>query len=583
MKTANFNTKKIFRHKKIASGRTVLRKYKLWLLAIIVVPVVVILSLAFVLTASSHRHQKEISATELFTMANHIVSDTLDSLETHAYSILTDTDVNLFVFSNDISKDVLQMEHTLRLLTDTLKLNDCLISAQIYSFYNDYLFGTDAANYIENFPENKKMWLKHYEKTGATDFILPLNDSTPKQLCMVRSLRKNGQVCAFAIFYIDADALFSFKKNENYALISNIDNTILHSTEKAFDSDIADIKSKGKLINGRYMKSSFFRIMVEAPTSYSNMRLIMTSDDKDKTYIYTFIVCSIITVIASILLAILLAGHITNIFYSHIAKTISYLTSESGSIYDNTQDEIQWIENNIRTLLNSNKELELELSKSIIKLKNSQLAAMQMQCNPHFLFNALNLANMQTLSLLGGDNEASRIISLVSDLLYTSLNTGQYFIRIEEEINFAKKYIMIEEIKYNHNFDIEFDVDNSVINCKTVRLTLQPLIENAFRHGIHRLPSDIRGKLSVSVKPQGDIIVFKVSDNGISDTDKISKINNELDKDIYTIVEQNIGLKNVNSRIKILFGARYGCRIYRNDNKTISEIIIPNQSDNNNT
>ena len=242
----------------IASGQTILKKYKFWLLVIVVLPVIIILVLTFFLTLTLHKHQKEINAAEHYTMANHIVSDALNSLDTQAYSILTDADVNLFIFSNDISKEASVMNHTQRLLTDTLKINDCVISAQIYSFYNNYLFGTNAASHIDNFDKSKKIWLEHYEKTGLTDFILPLTEDKLERLCIVRSMRQNGHICAFFIFYIDVDALFSFKNDESYTLISNVDNTVLYSTSKNLNNYNSDFTPKGKLVDGRYTKSSIF-------------------------------------------------------------------------------------------------------------------------------------------------------------------------------------------------------------------------------------------------------------------------------------------------------------------------------------
>ncbi len=565
-----------------SGSRTILRKYTLWLFGIIVIPIMLILVLALILTVSSRNYQKEVAATELFTMANFHVSNTLDSLETQAYTILTDTQVNLYIFSNNIVKDAAALNYSQNSINNALKMNDSLSTGLIYSFHNNYLLGSKASNYLENFNSSTIPWYHYYKDTGLTDFIIPVSNAGVTELCMVRSLQLNGKLCAFIIFYIDTDSLFSFRRNEHYTLVSNIDNNILYTTDNS-EVNISIEHAGGRLsefyTSGKHMAISFLTATVQAPLSSSNITLIMNSVDTDNAFIYIFIFGTIIIVMAVLLLAMLFSGYMTNLFYSHIAITISYLTNDSGSVYDNSQDELEWIKNSIDSLLDSNKELERELSKSIIKLKNSQLAAMQMQCNPHFLFNALNLANMHTITMLGSDNDASKIIVLVSDLLYSSLNTRQYFVRIEDELSFAEKYIEIEAIKYNHNFDVEFDIDSSILECKTVRLTLQPLIENAFRHGIHRLPSSVRGVLSVSAKEQGDLIVFKISDNGNTDSEKLDVISDELNRDIYTIVEQNIGLKNVNSRIKILFGAKYGCKIYRENNKTVAQITIPKKAE----
>ncbi len=551
-----------------------IKKYNKWLLSIISVPTMLILILILVLTANSKKLQEKNLSTEIFAMANNRVSNILNILETQAYSILSDPQAGVFIFSDDVTQEALSSAYTQKLLNNSIKHDNSITAVHLYSFSNNYLLGTNIANYIENIPEKSIPWYQHYKKTGVNDFIIPTKNYSKNEICMVRSLSMNNKLYAFIIFYIDSDTLFSFKDDEDYVLISNSDNNILYST-------LNDEQTTKELYNF-YKKNkpkdiSFFNSTVSETLSSSNLTLLMRLHNTDKPFIYVFITGTILIIILSLFLAVMLSNYLTNLFYSNVAKTISYLTNESGSVYDNSQDELEWIKNSIASLLNSNKELEYELSKSIVKLKNSQLAAMQMQANPHFLFNALNLANMHTIAMMGNDNEASKIIVLVSDLLYSSLNTRQYFVPISQEIDFAKKYIEIELIKYNYTFEVNYDIDDSILSNKTVRLTLQPLIENAFRHGIHKLPSSKKGVLTVIVKEQNKTIVFKICDNGNTSNKKLSEINEELDKDIYTIVDQNIGLKNVNSRIKILFGVQYGCKIYRDGDITVSEIIIPKQ------
>ena len=562
----------MFDYIKKAKGPTLRKKYSRWFLYIIIIPVILILILTFVLTTNSKTQQNKLMGTKLFTAADNQVSNTLNSVETQSYLMLTDTQVNLFLFSDNISNDAASSNYTQKLLRNFLKQNNSVIAGQIYSFHNNYLLGSNAANYIDNFSEKSIPWYQYYKKTGATDFIIPTSTYVQNELCMVRSLIMNNKLCAFMIFYIDTNTLFSFKDTESYMLISNTDNRILYSTDNNSD-ELFDFYASEK-----DMETSMFNTFIQAPLSSSNTTLVMKTRNTDKAFIYIFIAGAFFIISLSFVLAALLSRYLSNLFYSHISKTISYLTSETSSTYDSSQEEFEWIKNNIDNLLNSNKELEIELSKSIIQLKSAHLKAMQMQSNPHFLFNAMNLANMKIISDFGSDNDASKIIALVSDLLYSSLNTKQYFVSISDELNFAEKYIEIESIKYNHNFDVKFDIDKSILEYKTVRLTLQPLIENAFRHGIHKLPKSNKGILSIIAKEENGSIVFRICDNGDTDADRLAVINDELNNDIYTIVEKHIGLKNVNSRIKILFGPQYGCKIYRSGNITVSEIVIPKQN-----
>lgn len=550
---------------------SLLNKYKCLFLAIICVPIILILTLSFLLIINSINRQREVSAAEVFTFANHVVSDNLESVEMQTYSILTDNKINGFIFSNDIVNDTSHILYSQSIINYTMKVNKVLNSVYIYSLSNDYVIGTNAVNYMENFDTKRFIWFDYYKRTGKSDFIIPVNGINGKELCMVRGLKKGKKVCALIACNINADMLFSFKGDEDYVLYSTDSNSVLFST------DNAKINTKEIGTKSNYSKLTWSSIVISSPIFYSKLILITEIKDMVKTFYIKIIVFSLLVIILVLLMATKFSKYITNAFYSNIAKTISYLTDDSGSEYDNSQDELEWIKKSIDYLICTNMELEQQLSKSIIQLKNSQLAAMQMQCNPHFLFNALNLANMQTISLLGGNNAASEIIVLVSDLLYSSLHTRSYYVTLEDELSFVQKYIRIEEIKYKSNFDITYDADESLMHCKTVRLTMQPLIENAFRHGILKLQGSKKGYITVSIKEENENILIKISDNGVPDDAHIESINKDLNGDIYTIIDQHIGLKNVNSRIKILFGAKYGCSIYRENGFTVSQIIIPKE------
>lgn len=563
------------------------RKYITLFFFIVFIPILIIFITSMAQYINLQNYQKKTTVSKTLDAAENIVSNSLSAIETYAYFILSDNDVNRFVSSGDITRLDGGVERTRNTLNNALKLNDSLSSVAIYSFKNNYVFGTRMAGYIEDIPREHIPWYDHYKKTGETNFIITASNPSSqsiREICMVRGLHLNGGIYAFVILSINTDTLFSFKGQENYMLIYNPDSSVLYSSGKGSHSQKLDFY--GDSVTEFYNNNEKFvstsrTIYAKSDLSYSNMTLIMLTDNPDREMLYVYIAIIVSLIIATMLLALVLAGYLTDMFYSHIAKTISYLTSESEATYDNTQDELSWIKNSIYQIVNSNKELELELSKSIIKLKNSHLAAMQMQCNPHFLFNALNVANMHIISKLGGNNSASEIIVLVSDLLHAALDTEQYFVTIKEEISFARKYIQIEEIKHNYNFDVIYDVDSSILDCITVKLTMQPIIENAFKYGIYKLPKNIKGTLSISIKGVDDTIVFTISDNGNTDNDTLARVSESLDTDIYTIVKKNIGLKNVNSRIKILFGSKYGCRIFRNNGKTIAQMTIPRKYDTN--
>ena len=558
-----------------------LKKYMTWFFVIIFIPISIIFTVSILYTVTFQNFQTEVATTKALTAAENIIATTLDFVENQSYSILSNSQVNAAIFSNDIPGDAEAFKYSKELMMTSLELNNSLHSASVYSFYNNYLFGTNTGTFLDNARLRDIPWYTYYKETGLTDFFIPIKSNSAEYLCLVRSLKSSGTLSAFSIVYIDADLLFSFANQENYILVSNKGERIFYTTSSALSrgsKEDLDVYLKALSKTGSTMDISFDKVVAGTYIPYSNINLIMFMDNPAKIHLIIVISVSVLILLLLMVFALYLSGYLTDVFYSHIAKTISYLTSDTGTSYDDTQDEMFWIQNSIYSIIDSNKDLELELSKSIIQLKNSQLAAMQLQCNPHFLFNALNLANMHTMSNSGEENTASEIIVLVSDLLRIALDTEHYFTSIEEEIVFSLKYIKLQSLKYANSFDAEFDVDNSILKNETVKLTMQPLIENAFKHGICKLGNSKRGKLKISIRPDGNNIIFRIKDNGNTDAQALSDVNDALNRDLYTIVKKNIGLKNTNSRIKILFGAQYGCKIYREGDWTVAEMVIPQKT-----
>lgn len=172
------------------------------------------------------------------------------------------------------------------------------------------------------------------------------------------------------------------------------------------------------------------------------------------------------------------------------------------------------------------------------------------------------------------ENDASRVIRLLSDLLSVSLDTKTTIVTVAEEISYTKKYLEIESIKRRNSFDIVWDMDESLYDLKIIKFILQPIVENAIEHGIKFL-LDKRGKIEISGHINNDAIVFEVKDNGpgISPQQLEHIIDLMNSEDIQE--NKNIGLSNVHRRIKLIYGEKYGVNIESSSEGTVVFITIP--------
>jgi two-component system sensor histidine kinase LytS len=211
---------------------------------------------------------------------------------------------------------------------------------------------------------------------------------------------------------------------------------------------------------------------------------------------------------------------------------------------------------------------QIELSKIDYQrelLSRSELKALQSQINPHFLFNAIN--TIVSLTRTQPDN-ARRLLIHLGNYFRTNLQQEVDVVDLYKEIEHINSYAEIEKARFGDKLDIIYNIPED-IDCKLPPLLLQPLVENAIKHGV--LGKIEGGKVEIIAKDDGSETKLIVKDNGIG----ISKeeLGHLFDEDFH---RESIGLRNVNERLKNKYGLKYGLKIESELNKgTIATIVIP--------
>lgn len=264
-----------------------------------------------------------------------------------------------------------------------------------------------------------------------------------------------------------------------------------------------------------------------------------------------------------------------NVSYNNTNNNAKLNTQKnSKNIYNANNDELKFIVNNIVKTIRSNKEMEQELERRLALLGKAQFTALQAQINPHFLYNTLEAINFMALELTNSKNKVSNTVVRLANLLRLGLDSESYLISIREEIEHASNYIEILKIRYKDIFAVEWNIDDKILDCKIIKLCLQPLIENAIYHGIK--PKDDHGIVKITGEFVEEGILIKVTDDGVGmDSEKLEELNKSMEEQ-YSLSGQHIGVRNVNQRIKIIFGEKYGIKISSIENGgTVVEVLIP--------
>lgn len=202
------------------------------------------------------------------------------------------------------------------------------------------------------------------------------------------------------------------------------------------------------------------------------------------------------------------------------------------------------------------KELMEKVRREETELRKTELKALQAQINPHFLYNTLD--SIQWMCERGETDNASKMVGALAKLFRISISRGHELITIKDEINHVKNYLVIQSFRYREQFSYSFEVDEKLETFLCNKITLQPLVENAIYHGIDRLVDE--GEIKITVKEaeddQNDILMI-VEDNGVGmSEEQCQKILCKERSD-----SSGIGVKNVNDRLKIYFGEKYGLTV----------------------
>ena len=210
--------------------------------------------------------------------------------------------------------------------------------------------------------------------------------------------------------------------------------------------------------------------------------------------------------------------------------------------------------------------------------RDAKIMALQAQINPHFLNNTLEMMNWQ--ARMSGDTTISKMIESLSTVLdYRMDRAGSRLINLAEELHCADAYFYIISMRFGKRLKVEWKVDDSLLQVKVPRLILQPLLENAVVHGIEQVKNGI---IEIQIFHDETKIYVKVFNSGKPMTrEDMEKINAILSGSPGSIKNEpgqhtSLGIRNVNERIKLIYGAQYGLSITPGeDGKTESVITLP--------
>ena len=215
--------------------------------------------------------------------------------------------------------------------------------------------------------------------------------------------------------------------------------------------------------------------------------------------------------------------------------------------------EVEHLGNSVKNMLSRIKVLMSDLVEEHNAKRKSEFDTLQSQINPHFLYNTLDIIVWMIEN--EKPDKAVSIVTALAKFFRISLSKGKNIITVRDEVEHVRNYLMIQNMRFKNRFEYNIKADDEVLSYSSLKLMLQPLVENAIYHGMEFMDGD--GEIDVSVYKENDDLYFTITDNGLGMSEDVAST--LLSKDIIPSKRgSGIGVKNVNERIKLYFGAGYG-------------------------
>lgn len=243
-------------------------------------------------------------------------------------------------------------------------------------------------------------------------------------------------------------------------------------------------------------------------------------------------------------LGLLISFVLTHILYRPIERLkVSIQQFERDSLpitanFDNS--EIGEISNTIKKAINQNLELSKRLKDAEVREKEAELRLLQAQINPHFLYNTLD--SLYLMAITHDVDEIAEMTAALSDIFKITLSKGNRYIRLEDELEYIRQYILIQNIRFSNRFRLEINAEPEACQCFMLKLLIQPFVENAVYHGLE--PKIGNGFIRIDAHIHDGHLLISITDDGIGVQDPAS-------------LDSGYGIRNVRERIHLFYGPEY--------------------------
>lgn len=544
----------------------------LFITALTVIPFIVLSIMFYSNTLKNIREEIALENSYIFDNSVNIIDRTLMEVDTLSCSLASNESTQLYTINN-VSTDSFK---TISRLAKTLPIIYRYIdSIYIYSEPTDTVIMDNNSIPLSDLSDTD--WISAYHAvTSPKGTIIPRskNNVYPQLITIIKPIYVADEKKGAIIMNINTQSIYNSMLYQQYKdgrlfFLVNADNKIIISSELSYFNTYPDDIGLNTLTIESNPKNSVYEIndknyvVLSGDSSISDYKYISAYPLELYEHKLSTMKLQIIGILLLLMIIIFILAYVASVrSYSPLNEIISFLDNSqppADSIEEEDKNELMYIINSIQTHINDKTKMAEILEERMKLLRKSQYDMLQTQINPHFLYNTLETINWMAYNMSNSENPVSKSLINLASFFRNTLTSG-YFVSIENEIKYTKEYVNILALRYGDLFDIEWDIDESILSYTIIKICLQPIIENAVYHGIKQ--KNDKGLIKIKGLCDDNNIILIVSDDGIGiEKDALDELNKTLSETSFTNEKSHIGLSNVNQRIKIIFGDSYGIHV----------------------
>ena len=507
---------------------------------------------------------------------NQIIDQVSLNLE---YYIMNMAEVSNLITENLNTISDINMENLKGVFDVTLKIRKDIVTLAIFSKDGELIKNTDNFKLKKGLNIKEQEWFKKVDKPGGFYFSSPhvqnlfsskhmwvvslseavkmnyenksidvvslvdMNFSVIDRLCQRVSLGKRGY-----IYVIDKDGNIIYHPQQQMIYIGLKTENIDDVTKRNDGSYVENYDGEKRLLTIKTVSYTGWRII-----GVSYMDEIVTTSKEIYDFITFILIFGVIFVFS---ISLFISAKIS-LPIKRLEKLMKKVEKGQFDIYAEVkgEDEVKQLSRTFNLMILRIRELMDQIVKEQELKRKSELKALQAQINPHFLYNTLD-----SIVWMAENDKNQGVITMVTSLaklFRISISKGEETASIKDELEHARNYLIIQQIRFKDKFDFVFEIQPEVYKYRTVKLVLQPIIENAIYHGIGHIVD--KGMIQIKASIIQDKILFEIIDNGAGMTSRV--LERVLRAEAKSETGSGVGVKNVNERIQIYFGKEYGLEI----------------------